>query len=113
MILKGNCENFQRLILFFATALIDLQEKYLQERFKVGGKVNNLGTNVTMEREKDKVVVNADVHFSKRYLKYLAKKYLKKNNLRDWIRVVATDKNNYELRYFRISSNDDDEEDVD
>lgn len=93
--------------------LIFLQEKYLQERFKVNGKVNNLGSNVTMEREKEKVVVNSDVHFSKRYLKYLAKKYLKKNNLRDWIRVVATDKNNYELRYFRISSNDDDEEDVD
>ena len=27
-----------------------------------------------------------------RYLKYLTKKYLKKNNLRDWLRVVASSK---------------------
>lgn len=88
-----------------------MQEKYLQERMKVNGKVNNLGNNVSFERQKMKVFVNSDVHFAKRYLKYLAKKYLKKNNLRDWIRVVANDKDSYELRYFRISSNDDDEED--
>lgn len=87
------------------------QEKYLLEHIKVNGKVNNLGNNVTLERQKMKVVVNSDVHFSKAYLKYLTKRYLKKNSLRDWIRVVANDKDSYELRYFRISSNDDDEED--
>ncbi|KAG6434285.1 hypothetical protein SASPL_105909 [Salvia splendens] len=26
------------------------------------------------------------------YLKYLTKKYLKKNNVRDWLRVIASDK---------------------
>ncbi|KFB50875.1 AGAP005046-PB-like protein [Anopheles sinensis] len=85
-------------------------EKFLKERFKVNGKVGNLGSNITFERQKMKVYVNADVHFSKRYLKYLTRKYLKKNSLRDWIRVVSNDKDLYELRYFRISSNDDDEE---
>ena len=39
-----------------------------------------------------------------RYLKYLTKKYLKKNNLRDWLRVVANSKTSYELRYFNVSS---------
>lgn len=77
---------------------------------KVNGKINNLGNNVSFERQKMKVFVTADVHFSKRYLKYLTKKYLKKNSLRDWIRVVADQKDSYELRYFRISSNDDDDE---
>lgn len=38
-----------------------------------------------------------------RYLKYLTKKYLKKNNLRDWLRVVASGKDTYELRYFQVS----------
>jgi large subunit ribosomal protein L22e len=38
-----------------------------------------------------------------RYLKYLTKKYLKKNNLRDWLRVVANGKDTYELRYFQVS----------
>ena len=44
-----------------------------------------------------------------RYLKYLTKKFLKKNNLRDYIRVVATNKTNYELRYFQINAGDEDE----
>src|SRR5688572_18545660 len=38
-----------------------------------------------------------------RYLKYLTKKYLKKNNLRDWLRVVASGKDSYELRYFQVT----------
>lgn len=45
-----------------------------------------------------------------RYLKYLTKKYLKKNNLRDWLRVVASDKETYELRYFQISQEDEESE---
>ena len=47
-----------------------------------------------------------------RYLKYLTKKYLKKNSLRDWLRVVASSKDAYELRYFQIN-NDDDDDDAD
>lgn len=45
-----------------------------------------------------------------RYLKYLTKKYLKKNNLRDWLRVVASDKETYELRYFQISQDEEESE---
>merc|ERR1712036_163084 len=65
-------------------------ETYLNERVKVGGKTGNFGKDVTLGREKNKVVLTSAVPFSKRYLKYLTKKYLKKNNLRDWLRVVAT-----------------------
>lgn len=97
--------------LIVCSIVLSKQEKYLVEHIKVNGKVNNLGNNVTLERQKMKVIVNSDVHFSKAYLKYLTKRYLKKNSLRDWIRVVANEKDSYELRYFRISSNDDDEED--
>merc|ERR1711944_64492 len=74
-------------------------EKFLQERIKVNGKVNNFGNNVTIERAKSKVAINSDVPFSKRYLKYLTK-----NNLRDWLRVVAAKKDSYELRYFQINN---------
>lgn len=45
-----------------------------------------------------------------RYLKYLTKKYLKKNKLRDWLRVVSKDKETYELRYFQINSQEDEDE---
>ncbi|XP_055814270.1 uncharacterized protein LOC129883680 [Solanum dulcamara] len=48
-----------------------------------------------------------------RTLKYLVKKYLKKNNIRDWLRVIAfnKDRNVYELRYFNIAENEANEED--
>ena len=49
------------------------------------------------------------VFASFRYLKYLTKKFLKKNNLRDYIRVVANSKMSYELRYFQISTAEDDD----
>lgn len=91
------------------------QEKYLLERIKVNGKTGNLGNAVNLSREKNtKLVLNSDIPFSKRYLKYLTKKYLMKNNLRDWLRVVASGKDSYELRYFQINNQeDDDDEDND
>jgi len=88
-------------------------EKFLNERIKVEGKTNNMGNNVTLERQKSKVILNADIPFSKRYLKYLTKKYLKKNNLRDWLRVVAATKDTYELRYFQINNEEDEEDEAD
>ena len=37
----------------------------------------------------------------RRYLKYLTKKFLKKHNVRDWLRVIAsnTNRQTYELRH--------------
>merc|ERR1712078_607471 len=86
-------------------------ETYLTERIKVGGKTGNFGKEVTLGRDKNKVVLTSAVPFSKRYLKYLTKKYLKKNNLRDWLRVVACARDAYELRYFQINNDEDEEED--
>ena len=63
-----------------------------------------------MAKEKNKIVLTSTVPFSKRYLKFLTKKYLMTNNLRDWLRVVASAKDAYELRYFQIN-NDEEEED--
>merc|ERR1712048_1248320 len=76
-------------------------EKYLQERIKVDGKTGNFGNNVSLERQKNKIVLTSEVPFSKRYLKYL-----KKNNLRDWLRVVASSKEAFELRYFQINQDE-------
>jgi len=87
-------------------------EKFLEERIKVGGKAGSLGDSVTISRDKSKIIVTADSNFSKRYLKYLTKKYLKKHNVRDWLRVIAAnkDRNVYELRYFNIAENEAEEE---
>ncbi|MBA0769560.1 hypothetical protein Gotri_018279, partial [Gossypium trilobum] len=116
-------------------------EKFLQERIKVGGKAGALGDSVTVTRDKSKITVSSDSNFSKRfrlspglrayaalilpwmsetfqiqssfrYLKYLTKKYLKKHNVRDWLRVIASNKDRtvYELRYFNIAENEGEEE---
>jgi len=86
-----------------------MKEKYLHERIKVNGKTGNLGNNVVIEKNKARITVSTDVPFSKRYLKYLCKKYLKKNNLRDWLRVVSTSKDTYELKYFQINNEEEEE----
>ncbi|XP_034061069.1 60S ribosomal protein L22-like 1, partial [Gymnodraco acuticeps] len=88
-------------------------EIFLKERIKVNGKTGNLGNTVQVGRMKNKINVTSEKQFSKRYLKYLTKKYLKKNNLRDWLRVVASDKETYELRYFQISQDDEEESEAD
>ncbi|KAH9835692.1 ribosomal protein L22e [Rhodofomes roseus] len=86
-------------------------EKYLHDRIKVDGKTGQLGENVKIIREGDvKLTVTSSIPLSKRYLKYLTKKYLKKNTLRDWIRVVANSKDSYQLRFYNIQGAADEEE---
>eukprot|EP00164_Ancoracysta_twista_P000740 GFYU01000974.1.p1 GENE.GFYU01000974.1~~GFYU01000974.1.p1 ORF type:complete len:121 (+),score=56.40 GFYU01000974.1:80-442(+) len=91
--------------------LIDpaLFEKFLAERIKVNGKTGNLGDSVALSRDKAKINVAAEAPFSKRYLKYLTKKYLKKRELRDWFHVVASSPTTYELRYFNIRDDEEEE----
>merc|ERR1712007_7954 len=88
-------------------------ETFLKQRIKVNNKVGNLGGHVSVELAKNKLTVSSEIPLSKRYLKYLTKKYLKKNNLRDWLRVVANNKDSYELRYFQINNEEDEEDDDD
>ncbi|KAI5124606.1 hypothetical protein M0805_004216 [Coniferiporia weirii] len=86
-------------------------EKFLHDRIKVNGKAGHLGESVKISRDgKDRLVVNSNIPFSKRYLKYLTKKFLKKNQLRDWIRVVAASKDVYQLRFYNIAAGDEEEE---
>ncbi|XP_060048610.1 large ribosomal subunit protein eL22-like [Erinaceus europaeus] len=90
-------------------------EQFLQERIKVNSKAGNLSGGVVTilkKKSKSKITVTSEVPFSKRYLKYLTKKYLK-NNLRDWLRVVANSKESYALCYFQINQDDEEEEDED
>uniref|UniRef100_A0A914ICE9 Large ribosomal subunit protein eL22 n=1 Tax=Globodera rostochiensis TaxID=31243 RepID=A0A914ICE9_GLORO len=67
--------------------------------------------NERIKATKTKLVVTSEQPFSKRYLKYLTKKFLKRNSLRDWLRVVASAKDTYELRYFQINQEDEEESD--
>lgn len=87
-------------------------ETYLKSRIKVNGRTSTTGQprHLKFERQKYKLLVTSEIPIAKRYLKYLTKKYLKKNNLRDWLRVVSSSKDTYELRYFQINNEDEDEE---
>ncbi|GAX85092.1 hypothetical protein CEUSTIGMA_g12512.t1 [Chlamydomonas eustigma] len=87
-------------------------EKFLVDKIKVDGKTGILGDDIKVTRDKTKVTVTSDLEMSKRYLKYLTKKYLKKHNVRDWLRVIASNKdsNVYELRYFNIDNNEAEDE---
>lgn len=77
---------------------------YLRKRIKVNGRPGALGTSVSVKRQRNKIWINSKIHMSKRYIKYLSKKYLKKHDLRDFLRVVALNRNKagYEMRLFSI-----------
>ncbi|KAI9813445.1 MAG: 60S ribosomal protein L22 [Pycnora praestabilis] len=87
-------------------------EKFLHDKIKVDGLTGNLGETVQISQQGDgKIEVIAHTQFSGRYLKYLTKKFLKKQQLRDWLRVVSTSKGVYELRFFNVVNDDADDDD--
>jgi large subunit ribosomal protein L22e len=90
-------------------------EKFLHDRIKVEGRTGNLTESVAISRTSNSVTiaVGSSTAFAKRYIKYLTKKFLKKNQLRDFMRVVASSKSGYELRYFNIGNDKDEEEEED
>ncbi|KTW25623.1 hypothetical protein T552_03483 [Pneumocystis carinii B80] len=77
-------------------------ETFLHERIKVEGRTGQLSDSVLITREEGKITIVTHVSFSGRYLKYLTKKFLKKHQLRDWLRVVSTTKGTYELRFYNV-----------
>jgi len=86
-------------------------EKFLHDRIKVEGRVGNLGDNAQISQSGDgKIEVVTHIPFSGRYLKYLTKKFLKKQQLRDWLRVVSTSKGVYELRFYNVVNDEADED---
>ncbi|RYC54444.1 hypothetical protein CHU98_g11765 [Xylaria longipes] len=113
-------------------------EKFLQDKIKVDGRVGNLGDTITIQQVGDgKIEITAHNELSGRYLKYLlvlprfhhaaqqsharpeslltsrhrTKKFLKKMQLRDWLRVVSTSRGVYELKFFNVVNDDADEDD--
>merc|ERR1711998_312400 len=77
---------------------------WMEANIKVEGKKGALGSSVAVSSDKSSIVVEPKIPFSKRYLKYLMKKYLKKQDLKEFLRVIATKKNTYELKYFQVQN---------
>ena len=85
---------------------------FLQQRIKVDGLTGNLGEKINVTNLGDgRIEVVAHQEFSGRYLKYLTKKFLKKQQLRDWLRVVSTSKGEYSLKFFNVVGEGEEEDD--
>merc|ERR1712050_237239 len=79
---------------------------FLKTNMKVGGKKGNLEF-VSIEPVHNKVVVNTKVQFGKRYLKYLTKKYLKQQDINTYLRVIASDKLGYKVKFINLQDSGD------
>ena len=93
--------------------ILDIKEfrDFLKARIKVDGKAGNLGTAITVTINKTKIVVNTEIKLSKKYIKYLTKKFLQKTGAREYIRVVHQSKDAYELRFYDAREEDSEDED--
>ena len=84
-------------------------ESFLHSRIKVNGKCPAPAGEVNIVRDRTKLTVTFNnSQNSKRYLKYLTKKYLKKQQLKEYLRVIMSSKNSYTLKYYKIDMNQDD-----
>ena len=101
-----NCETPIEDNVFYAKDLVNC----FTSRIKVDGKLNNLQAGkVVVAAKGPKIEIKSDAPLSKRYVKYLTKKFLRKNELRDFLHVVASSKNGYALKYFNIQNDEADD----
>eukprot|EP01057_Protomagalhaensia_wolfi_P004116 Protomagalhaensia_wolfi_Nauph_80__4115@NODE_4181_length_621_cov_123_273196_g3320_i0_p1_GENE_NODE_4181_length_621_cov_123_273196_g3320_i0NODE_4181_length_621_cov_123_273196_g3320_i0_p1_ORF_typecomplete_len140_score41_79Ribosomal_L22e/PF01776_17/3_3e29DHO_dh/PF01180_21/0_084_NODE_4181_length_621_cov_123_273196_g3320_i0137556 len=85
-------------------------EKFLIDHIKVDNKTGNferinketgkVEKLVVVSRNNAKIVIDVVKPFHKRYIKFLTKAYLRKQQIRDFLRVIATSPNAYTLKYF-------------
>lgn len=80
--------------------------EYLRKHIKVHGLRNKLEGRVHAEPSDSdsKVIVTAYVKFAKRNLRYYARKFLTKQQLREHYRIVSQGKNDYEVRPYKVTS---------
>lgn len=85
----------------------------MRDKIKVSNRTNNLaegGITITRDGSTKIIFTSTEIAVAKRYLKYLSKKFLKKHQLKEYLRVVATDKSTYTIKYFKVG---DEEEEAD
>lgn len=79
---------------------------FLKTSMKLNGKKGNLGEDVTLLLSGSKINLTSKVRVSKRYLKYLTKKYLKKSDILEYLKVIATDKQTYRIKYIKFDQDE-------
>jgi large subunit ribosomal protein L22e len=86
----------------FDAEMLAAFEQYFNDNVKLHGRKGKLMDKVKIGMDANVLTLSTTMKFQKRYFKYLTKKFLKKKNLRDWLRILATGKQQYQLRYFNI-----------
>ena len=88
---------------------LDTAVKYFTQHIKVQGLKNKLEdsikVNTSDKRDKNKknninIQVDVKLKFSKRYIKYLVKKFLKRENISLYLRVVSNGQNSYVVKLY-------------
>lgn len=86
-------------------SLVQINEfvDYIKANLKVNGMKGALGEDVIVSVNGNKqVMVSSRVRLAKRYVKYLTKKFLKKIGISDYIKINATEKSVYRLKYIAV-----------
>eukprot|EP00758_Cryptobia_borreli_P007392 Tbor_TRINITY_DN5288_c1_g6::TRINITY_DN5288_c1_g6_i3::g.16351::m.16351/K02891/RP-L22e, RPL22; large subunit ribosomal protein L22e len=76
---------------------------FMQEKIKLHGQTKKLGDKVKLSIHKDVLMIQTTMKYRKSYFKYLTKKFLKAKGLREYLRILAKGKQQYQLRYFNIA----------
>ena len=83
--------------------------KYLQNNMKLNGLKGKLGKSILInadekrEKNKNNIVISVDssIKFSKRYIRYLVKKFLKKEGIAKYLTLSATSPNAYTVKVIK------------
>ncbi|EAN97983.1 putative 60S ribosomal protein L22 [Trypanosoma cruzi] len=86
----------------FSEEILGNFEQYFQENVKLNGRKGKLTEKVRVGLRNNVLTITTTMAYRKKYFKYLTKKFLKKKDLRDWIRILARGKDTYQLKYFNI-----------
>lgn len=86
--------------------------KYLTSNIKINGEKNKLADSVKVSSsgekggQKNTILVQVDhkIKFSKRYVKYLVKKFLKRENINGYLRVISNGFQSYIVKLFNRNS---------
>ena len=86
-------------------SLVQISEfvDYIKSNLKVNGNKGALGEDIVVSANGTKQsMVTSRVRLGKRYNKYLTKKFLKKIGISDYIKINATEKSVYKLKYIAV-----------
>jgi large subunit ribosomal protein L22e len=91
---------------------IESAMKYLNSNMKIDGLKGNLKDfvkiNVDDKRNKKSLLIQVDnqMQFSKKYIKYLVKKFLKREGIVKYLTVLANSPNSYEVKVLKNNNSE-------